>query len=77
MSDNTDPVGLSVITDDLIGAWTHHLAASDRSHHTVRAYRHTLNHFLAWYAAEARQSLTLADLTPIALVASPESIGVR
>ncbi len=68
MSDNTDHVSTAVVTDDLITAWTHHLAAADRSRHTVRAYRHTLNHFLAWYASEARQSLTLADLTPIALV---------
>jgi hypothetical protein len=29
MSDNTDDVGISAITDDLIGAWTHQLAAGD------------------------------------------------
>lgn len=68
MSDNTAGVGSAVAMDDLVGAWVQHLAAADRSRHTVRAYRQTLKHFVAWYAAEARQSLTLADLTPIALV---------
>jgi len=68
MSDNTARVGGAAVMDDLVGAWVHQLAAADRSLHTVRAYRHTVDHFLAWYAAEAAQSLTLADLTPIALV---------
>jgi site-specific recombinase XerD len=56
---------------DLLAAWLDALRAADRAPRTVTRYGGAGRGFLAWFAAEERRTpaqLTLADLTPIALV---------
>jgi site-specific recombinase XerD len=57
---------------DLLAAWLDALRAADRAPRTVVRYGGAGRGFLAWFAAEEGRlpaQLTLADLTPIALVA--------
>jgi site-specific recombinase XerD len=54
--------------DELLTAWLIHLEEMDRSPKTIMRYRGTVRRFLAWYEDEERRSVTLNDLTPIALV---------
>lgn len=56
---------------DLLAAWLDALRAADRAPRTVVRYAGAGRGFLAWFAAAERRlptQLTLADLTPIALV---------
>ncbi len=60
-----------VALPDLLAAWLDALRAADRAPRTVTRYGGAARGFLAWFAtAEGRTParLTLADLTPIALV---------
>lgn len=54
--------------DESLGEWLKSLAAADNSPKTVARYHGVVRRFLTWYENEERQPLTLADLTPIALV---------
>lgn len=56
---------------DVLGAWLDALRAADRAPRTVVRYGGAARGFLAWFAAAEDRTpaqLTLADLTPIALV---------
>jgi site-specific recombinase XerD len=64
------PAGRAALPD-LLAAWLDALRAADRAPRTVTRYGGAARGFLAWFAtAEGRPPahLTLADLTPIALV---------
>jgi site-specific recombinase XerC len=52
----------------LVEDWLHDLKTEDCSAHTHRLYRSCVLHFLAWYAHQEQRPVTLADLTPIALL---------
>ncbi len=51
----------------LLDLWLHDLRA-DRADGTIKRYRGATLRFLSWYQQQEQQDLTLADLTPIALV---------
>jgi site-specific recombinase XerD len=51
----------------LLELWLHDLQA-DRADGTIKRYRGATLRFLSWYQQQEQHDLTLADLTPIALV---------
>jgi site-specific recombinase XerD len=59
---------------ELLIAWLIHLEEIDRSPKTVIRYRGAVRRFLTWYEDEERRSVTLGDLTPIALVSYRSSL---
>ena len=54
--------------EHLLSPWQRYLTEQDRSAGTIKMYLHAIRLFLAWYEEEERASLTLHDLTPIALM---------
>jgi site-specific recombinase XerD len=52
----------------LIEQWRVSLQEQDHSSGTVKKYTQAVSRFLAWYEAEEQASLTLATLTPMALI---------
>lgn len=52
----------------LLEQWRQHLQGRDRSAGTIKKYTQVVAHFFAWYEQEEHVTLTLSDLTPIALI---------
>src|SRR6266567_1529 len=53
---------------ELLKVWQRNLQEQDRSAGTVTKYTQAVTHFLTWYEQEEHTPLTLAALTPIALI---------
>src|SRR5712692_4409938 len=53
---------------ELLKVWQRYLQEQDRSAGTVTKYTQAVTHFLTWYEQEEHTPLTLATLTPIALI---------
>lgn len=54
--------------EQVLPSWLEDLRAGDCARGTIRRYRSAILGFLAWYQAVEHRPLTLASLTPIALV---------
>ena len=65
---NRTPESRMMKPNELLTAWLIELKEIDRSPKTVMRYGGVVRRFLAWHEDEERRSVTLDDLTPIALV---------
>jgi len=52
----------------LLKEWRVYLQEQDHSIGTIKKYTQAVSHFLIWYAIEEQTPLTLATITPIALI---------
>lgn len=52
----------------LLEQWRVYLQEQDHSKGTIKKYTQAVSHFLAWYETEEQAPLTLATITPIALI---------
>jgi site-specific recombinase XerD len=52
----------------LLEQWRVYLQEQDHSKGTIKKYTQAVSHFLTWYETEEQAPLTLATITPIALI---------
>jgi site-specific recombinase XerD len=59
---------MALTPTELLDDWLRVLHAADRSGRTIDRYATAIRDFLAWYEAQERRPLSVADLTPITLI---------
>jgi site-specific recombinase XerD len=58
----------SLTPELLLEQWREYLQEHDHSSGTIKKYTQAVSHFLTWYETEEQTPLTLATITPIALI---------